>query len=274
MKLIHMSDIHLTTPGSTIEGRDPNANFARALDHALRDHADADLLAITGDLSDWGDAADYARLKAMIAGAPVPVRLCIGNHDDRAAFLAAFPECCDPAGFVQHSADIRGFRCLFLDTKAEKTHAGRYCAGRFAWLETELAAHPGPFLIFMHHNPMPTHLAPLDTIRLLDDAEFRALAGRYRDRIRHIFFGHCHLPFAGSIAGIPATSLRGTNHAGFPLVSEQTLLSASDLPEAYGIVHLAADYTSMIMIEYGYSGAIRTEGSPDYAAWDRATMQR
>ncbi len=27
MKLIHMSDIHLTTPGATIGGRDPRRNF-------------------------------------------------------------------------------------------------------------------------------------------------------------------------------------------------------------------------------------------------------
>lgn len=28
MKLVHMSDIHLTTPGVTIGGRDPRRNFA------------------------------------------------------------------------------------------------------------------------------------------------------------------------------------------------------------------------------------------------------
>lgn len=33
MKLIHMSDIHLTTPGSSIGSRDPNANFEKALAH-------------------------------------------------------------------------------------------------------------------------------------------------------------------------------------------------------------------------------------------------
>jgi Icc protein len=33
MKLIHLSDIHLTTPGKTIGGRDPRANFSIALSH-------------------------------------------------------------------------------------------------------------------------------------------------------------------------------------------------------------------------------------------------
>ena len=101
MKLIHMSDIHLTTPGKTIGGRDPNANFERALTHALNDHADAELLVITGDLSDWGDHHDYVRLRERIADVPIPVRLCIGNHDNRDRFLEVFPEARDENGFAQ-----------------------------------------------------------------------------------------------------------------------------------------------------------------------------
>jgi len=101
MKLIHMSDIHLTTPGATIGGRDPRRNFERALAHILRDHQDAELMVITGDLSDWGDREDYAWLKTQIDAFPIPVRLCIGNHNNRAAFLGVFPDLADGNGFVQ-----------------------------------------------------------------------------------------------------------------------------------------------------------------------------
>lgn len=273
-KLIHMSDIHLTAPGQTIGGRDPNANFERALAHAEADHADAELLVITGDLSDWGDRADYVRLKNRLADLPWPVELCIGNHDDRATFLDVFPGRADPEGFVQGALDTTAGRCLILDTWGPETHAGYYCERRRAWLAGQLANSPGPFLIFMHHNPMPTHLTPMDQIRLLDDAPFRALVGEHRSKIRHIFFGHCHLPLAGSVAGVPASSLRGTNHAGFALFSEPKLLSASDLPEAYGVAFVGPDYMTVHMVEFGYGGPVRTEGSPDYAAWDRSTMAR
>lgn len=44
MKLIHMSDIHLTTPGRAIFGRDPLHNFDRALECVLADHRDAELI--------------------------------------------------------------------------------------------------------------------------------------------------------------------------------------------------------------------------------------
>jgi hypothetical protein len=141
-------------------------------------------------------------------------------------------------------------------------------------LEARLGEHDGPFLLFMHHNPMPIHLAPLDSIRLLDDVVFRQLAARHRDRIRHVFFGHCHLPLAGSIAGVPVSSLRGTNHASYPLFSETNMLSASDLPESYGVVFFGEDYVTTHMVEFGYTGQIRVEGSPEYQDWNRETMVR
>lgn len=35
MKLIQLTDIHLTAEGQTIAGRDPNTKFDRALQHIL-----------------------------------------------------------------------------------------------------------------------------------------------------------------------------------------------------------------------------------------------
>ena len=116
MKLIHMSDIHLTTPGATIGGRDPRGNFERALAHVVRDHLDAELMVITGDLSDWGDREDYRWLKARLDVFPIPVRLCIGNHDNRAAFLDVFPDLAAEDGFVQGVRDPRAARCLCPST--------------------------------------------------------------------------------------------------------------------------------------------------------------
>jgi len=264
MKFIHISDIHLTSPGDTIGGRDPRANFEYALTHILKDHRDAELMVITGDLSDWGERRDYEWLKQRIDEFPIPVQLCIGNHDHRATFLSVFPDLRGPDGFVQGVRDTVAGRCLFLDTVEPETHAGRYCEVRQQWLDQRLSEHSGPFFLFMHHNPMPTHLGPMDQIRLLDDAAFRQIVRRHRDNIRHIFFGHCHLPLAGSVSGVPASSLRGTNHASYPVFSEMALLSASDLPEAYGVAFLGPDYVTVHMVEFGYRGPIRIEGSPDY----------
>jgi len=52
------------------------------------------------------------------------------------------------------------------------------------------------------------------------------------------------------------------------------MLSASDLPESYGVVFFGDDYVTVHMVEFGYTGPIRVEGSPEYHDWNRETMVR
>lgn len=274
MKLLQLTDLHLTTPGQTIGGRDPNANFDRALDHALANHADAEAMIITGDLSDWGDRTDYARLRDRLADVPIPAHLCIGNHDDRTAFLDVFPRAADAHGFVQKVVPLSTGAAILLDTCAPGTHAGHFCETRATWLDTQLNELDGPIWLFQHHNPVPVHVPPMDQIMLLDADRLGDVVARHRAKVAHLFFGHCHLPLSGSFRGVPVSSTRGTNHAGWANFGEQHLLTGADLPEAYSVIFASADAVTVSMVEYGYNGPIRLGGSPDYAAWDRATMVR
>lgn len=275
LKLILFTDIHLTTPGTTIAGRDPNANFERALGHALENHADAAAIVITGDLSDWGDPGDYRRLRARLASVPVPVHLAIGNHDDRPTFLDVFPEAADANGFVQQVVDLGGVTGLVLDTWAgPETHAGAFCAIRRAWLARELEAATTPVWLFMHHNPVPTHIRPLDRIMLRDAEAFAEIVATYKERLAHIVFGHCHLPLSGSLHGVPVSGARGTNHAGYPLFRETETLTGADLPEAYGVALTAGPAVTIHMVEFGAEASLRSGGSPDRTTWNRATMRR
>ena len=52
------------------------------------------------------------------------------------------------------------------------------------------------------------------------------------------------------------------------------MLSASDLPESYGVAFLGEDYVTVHMVEFGYVGPIRVEGSPEYRDWNLETMVR
>ena len=49
MKIIQITDIHLTTEGKSILGRDPNLNFQNVLNHINENQYDAEVIIITGD---------------------------------------------------------------------------------------------------------------------------------------------------------------------------------------------------------------------------------
>lgn len=273
MKLLQFTDIHLTDPGKTIGGRDPIANFRKALDHALICHADAEAAFVTGDLSDWGEAADYQTLRAILAEFPIPTYLCIGNHDDRPTMQAAWPEMFTN-GFAQISVPLSQGTAVTVDTWAPETHAGHFCEARAEQLSAALAVAKGPVWLFMHHNPVPLQIEPMDKIMLLDAQRFAATITPFAAKIAHIFHGHCHLPLTGSLHGIPFSAPRGTNHAGWPDFANKSFLAGSDLPEAYSVIFAKADSTMVHMVEYGFEGEIRSGGSPDYADWDKLTMAR
>jgi len=213
MKLIHLTDPHFVAPGLSLYGLDPRARLDAAVADINRHHGDASLAVITGDLAHWGEPAAYQNLRDCLARLDVPVTALIGNHDDRLAFREVFPKApADRQGFVQGSLATRQGRLLFLDTNQPGTHAGWYCERRLAWLERRLAESRDRLFLFMHHPPFAVGMASLDRIGLVQREAFRAVVEPHAGRIRHLFYGHVHRPISGSWLGIPATTIRGTNH--------------------------------------------------------------
>ncbi|MGC1488813.1 MAG: phosphodiesterase, partial [Albidovulum sp.] len=66
-KLLVFTDIHFLADGGTIIGLDPVARFQMGLAKALANHPDAGRIIITGDLTHHGEAAEFARLRAVLA---------------------------------------------------------------------------------------------------------------------------------------------------------------------------------------------------------------
>lgn len=242
-KILLFTDIHMLPEGRTIIGLDPLDRFSRGLQHAARMHPDADLMILTGDLTHYGDAPSYARLKSALDGFPIPVTMTIGNHDERANFLAAFPGAAvDGNGFVQDVIDFDDIRCVVLDTNIslERGHAdhsaGRLCEKRLNWLDERLSEADGrPVLVFMHHPPHDTGFRGMDAIKLLNGEDFYRVVERHGN-VRHIFAGHVHRTIGGSHRGIPFSIFKSPLHQQpMPFDIDDTS-SSVDEPGAYGIV--------------------------------------
>lgn len=239
MKVIQISDPHLMAPGGLLHGSDPLARLEACLADIGKNHADAELVVISGDLTNDGERAAYAALREKLARFVPPCRLMLGNHDDRTLFLEMFPGAATGNGFVQSVVDSREGRLILLDTLDSGHVEGRLCAARLEWLDERLQeAGNRPAFLFMHHPPFRIHIPELDRVRLADADALHAILLRHGN-VRHIFAGHVHRLIAGSWRGIAVSTLRSTNHQTALDFSQSWSLGHE--PPAYAVIFIDAD---------------------------------
>lgn len=250
MKIIQITDLHLVAPGTLLHGLDPLERLEKCLADVEARHGDAELCVFSGDLVDRGEAAAYDAIRERLARFALPYRLMIGNHDSRPAFRTAFPDhAVDDNGFVQSAMQCGTFTVLCLDTHVPGERHGELCGQRLAWFEERVSAcAPDTALVFMHHPPFHIGIPRLDVISVTDPHGFADVAGRYRDRIRHIFFGHVHRPVFGSWHGIPHSALPAINHQ-VPYDPVTPAMAYSDEPPAYAVI-LAEDDRLIVHQEF------------------------
>lgn len=200
-----MTDIHI--------GFDPDAEpeelnrtrFRAVLERILSSPNLPDLMVISGDLTDHGDAESFARTAELLSACPFPLLPMVGNHDTREELLRAFPLTMAEDDFVHYAVDREGLRLLCLDTFEAGRHGGAYCEARAEWLRGKLDEAPDmAAVIFMHHPPIVAGIGWMDP----DAGEAwiarfaEALAG-HEHRILAIHCGHLHRPLATRFRGIP-----------------------------------------------------------------------
>lgn len=266
MKLIHLSDIHLTIPGEPMGGLDPHVRFAQALADVNEKHSDAARIIITGDLTHWGEREAYEALKEVVSSQSVPIRLLIGNHDDRAMFRDVFADHpADENGFINYAETIGETRMIYLDSCSPKTHAGHFDASRRAWLKRELQ-NAERARLFLHHGPMEVGVTAKDKITLVEEDRepLRGLLTTYQDRIDYIHFGHVHAPIHGSYCGIPFASVPSLGHQSIPDFDEPDLLVGAPLLPAYYVIQIEGSTTRIHKIPYTYDGPVTKTGT----GWD------
>ncbi len=229
MIIAQMTDIHI--------GFDPKARpeelnrqrFCATLERLLTQPNTPDMLMVTGDITDRGDADSFIRTAQWLEKCPFPVHPLVGNHDSREELLRAFPGTPSNDGFVQYVIEQDGLLIIALDTMEPGRHGGAFCPARRNWLKAVLAENKGaPTVIFMHHPPIISGIAWMDPhegepwLRNLADA----LAG-FEDQVRAIHCGHLHRQLNGSFCGIPVS----VTPAVAPLVSMDLRPIDAEMPD-------------------------------------------
>jgi Icc protein len=199
--IAQITDVHVG-----FEPGNPNElncqRFEQMLRHLHEGPNRPDLLVISGDLTDNGDAESYQRFADAIKPCAFPVHLGLGNHDLRDNFSAQFPLVPTVSGFVQYVVELDGLRLIMLDTLEIGRHAGAFCDIRANWLRDRLMEAPDvPTIIIMHHPPIEIGIEWMTT-----DASEPWVA-RFADviddfsNIKGILCGHIHRPISANWRG-------------------------------------------------------------------------
>ena len=210
--LVQLSDTHIREPGRLAYGRINTAPYlAQAVASINRLPQPPDAVVITGDLTDFGRAEEYAHLRALLAPLRMPVYLMPGNHDDRQQLRRSFPDHAylGTDGFVQYSVPIghgaSAFQLLALDTVVPGHSEGSLCSQRLDWLADQLAVHSGrPVVVALHHPPFQTLIGHMDAIGLLTGADALEALLAQHPNVERVICGHLHraiqVRFGGTLA--------------------------------------------------------------------------
>lgn len=260
LRIAHLTDTHVTAPRYRLCGLHTPSLLRRALAEVnAAPEGFYDAIVVTGDLTHKGETEAYDEFARCLEETSLPVHLCIGNHDDRRNFRAAFADEAryNTGDFVQYTVDdYPPYRLVFLDTHLPGSAGGLLCAARLAWLDTVLAERPqAPTLVFLHHPPFRTHIPPLDDIAL---AGFDGLA-RVIDRhpqVLSLHAGHVHRNMYGRLGRTPAMATTSTCHQ-IALDFEATDLVVTFEPPCFGVILADLDEVVCHTVYFKETGAPR-----------------
>lgn len=233
--IAQITDIHVGFASDEQPEKLNLARFRATLARLMNGPNRPDLLVLSGDITDHGDAESFAKTTEMLRDCPFPIMPLVGNHDSREGLLGAFPQVqAADGGFLHYVIEAGlGLRIICLDTLEDGRHGGAFCEARANWLSARLAEAPDvPTLIFMHHPPV------VSGIDWMDPAPNEAWIIRLRavltgqHQVQAIHCGHLHRQITTSFAGIPL----GVTPSVAPLVAMDLTPINKDIPDSRELI--------------------------------------
>lgn len=207
MLIAHLSDPHLRPRGLLYQGLvDSNTMFEAAVRHLNSLHPKPDIVILSGDVVDEGTPAEYAVAREILAAIEQPLFIIPGNHDEREAFRASFPDqpYASPSGPLHVIAADHGLvRIIGLDITVPGDHHGDMDNDAAEWLNATLVSEPNkPTIIMMHQPPFKSGIPYIDEYFCRNGRRLAEVVSRY-PAVERILCGHIHrfmqLRFAGTM---------------------------------------------------------------------------
>lgn len=213
--IAQISDLHIKANGRlSYKKVDTQAALLRVIDTLNRLTPRPDMVVITGDLVDFGNAEEYQTLRTALRRLQLPYMLMAGNHDDRQQLRAAFPEhhYLQRGETLNWQARVKGVQLLALDSSVPQQPWGYVDQAQLEWLEEQLAREPQlPTLVMLHHPPLVSGIGHMDKQPLRNPDALAAII-RQHPQVERVLSGHLHRSVQARFAGTLACVAPGVSH--------------------------------------------------------------
>lgn len=231
--IVQLSDPHVPANGVLFGRIDACARVQASVDMIGAAGCSPDVLVLSGDMADQGEAEAYARLRPVIDAArqrfDAELLVTPGNHDD-VALLRAHLLGREPGhGPLDEVVRVGGLRLIGMDSSVPGEVHGELDDAQLNALADELAQPAADGTVLVVHHPPIWSTTPLSALVALREPQRLAAVIGGSD-VRLILSGHTHRVSAGTLAGVPVwvspatashadvlarTSLRGHAGGGF-----------------------------------------------------------
>lgn len=200
IRILQITDLHIMAQsGQTLLGVDTEASFRNVLHKALSREKQVRLVLLTGDLAQDPVASAYQRLRGWLEQIDWLYYCLPGNHDDpelmKTCLATSEIRCCE-------SVQVGRWLIISLNSAVPGSPGGFLAADQMEHLEACLAAHPNQHaLVALHHHPVETGSAWLDTMVLDNRVAFQAVIEAF-PQVRVVLCGHIHQSMDRVINGV------------------------------------------------------------------------
>ena len=229
MKIIHISDIHLTANGREIWGVNTLDHFSKAI-QKIKELNGIDGIGESGDLSDDGSRWTYEYIDKAFAETGIPTFCCPGNHDNLQEFYYGYK-----SQFYKTSEtfNLCGWTFIMLNSAVTDMSRGYFKMGT---LSKKIQQSKGPVAVVLHHPPIEQK-GWLNRKLLENRNAFNELI-QQNQKVKLVLYGHTHFHAENLINGVLYSSASSTGFAFHPDLPEYEIAYGK---EGFSIITLTDD---------------------------------